>query len=100
MARNAHLDRPIKALARVSRELDAAEAVQWEAAPIPKPREDTSSRAIGGHGDPTADTALDARRQVVREAVVGAHAALESVALQLDEVGIAVRSAVAHWEGE
>ncbi|WGH21397.1 hypothetical protein SEA_EMOTION_48 [Arthrobacter phage Emotion] len=47
--------------------LDAS-AIEYQAAPIPKPREDNDGgKALGGHGDPTGDIALDARRLAVRE---------------------------------
>jgi hypothetical protein len=43
--------------------------VQWKPAPVAKPRDDTSERASGGHGDPTFSTVSDDRRLDVRTAV-------------------------------
>ena len=81
---------------------DATEAaeVQWAAAPIPRPREDTTERAKGGHGDPTPSVALDARRADVRTAVVGARRALEFARVNLTVQRRTVEDALARWAGE
>jgi hypothetical protein len=47
---------------------EAAE-IQWQPATTPKPREDTTERSRGGHGDPTLNTVADERRLAVRAGV-------------------------------
>lgn len=80
----------------------AAEAaeVQWEPAPIPRPRDDTTERAKGGHGDPTPSVALDARRADVRAAVIGARAALDFARASAAVQARALEAALARWAGE
>lgn len=80
--------------------IDKAQAIQWEAAPIPKPHDDTTERAKGGHGDPTGSIALDERRLAVRAqhdyalaSLDVATAAARSARRQLDAV-------IAAWEGD
>ncbi len=80
--------------------LTAAEEIQWTAAPIPKPREDTTERAKGGHGDPTLATVLDERRLAVREAVEKGHSAITHAATVAREARLEVEAAVASWNGE
>lgn len=78
---------------------DAAE-IQWEPSHTPKPREDTSQRASGGHGDPTGDIVLDARRLALRDAVTDAEATLRRYAAELMAARVNVDRAVARWNGE
>ncbi|AYN58525.1 hypothetical protein HOU70_gp44 [Arthrobacter phage Liebe] len=84
----------------LSASIDRASAIQWEAAPIPRPHDDTTERAKGGHGDPTPSIALDDRRLAVRaqhdaalEALAVASAAARAACRQLD-------AAIAAWEGD
>ncbi|QXO14579.1 hypothetical protein SEA_KAYLISSA_45 [Arthrobacter phage Kaylissa] len=85
---------------RLAQAIATAQEIQWEASPVPKPREDTSQRASGGHGDPTGDIVLDSRRLAVREAVVAAEKALDRAAAELRRARVNVESAVARWNGE
>ena len=85
---------------QIARVLDAASEIQWEAAPIPKPREDTTQRASGGHGDPTGDIVLDPRRQAVREAVKDAERALAQHLAILRDARHKLTTAVEAWNGE
>lgn len=80
--------------------LTAAEEIQWTAAPIPKPREDTTERAKGGHGDPTLATVLDERRLAVREAVEKGLAAMADAATVVQVTRLEVEAAIAAWNGE
>ncbi|QOP65174.1 hypothetical protein SEA_TUCK_47 [Arthrobacter phage Tuck] len=80
--------------------LDTADEIQWEASPVPKPREDTSQRASGGHGDPTGDIVLDARRLALRDAVSDAENVLTRYAAELRAARVNVDRAVARWNGE
>lgn len=81
--------------------LPDAYARQWEASPVPKPREDTSQRAIGGRpSDPTADTVLDARRLSVRDGVSRAERILEFAARSLTERREALEAALRRYDGE
>ncbi|QIN94443.1 hypothetical protein SEA_LEGO_43 [Arthrobacter phage Lego] len=85
---------------RLAQSIETAREIQWEASPVPKPREDTSQRASGGHGDPTGDIVLDSRRLAVREAVVAAERALARAAEELQTARVNVDRAVARWNGE
>ncbi len=84
----------------LGRSLTEAEEIQWTAAPIPKPREDTTERSKGGPpADTTMATVLDARRLAVRDAVVKAH---ESLAEAVERAKVARReldSTIAAWNG-
>ncbi|WVX87896.1 hypothetical protein SEA_BERRIE_45 [Arthrobacter phage Berrie] len=80
--------------------LTTADEIQWEASPVPKPREDTSQRASGGHGDPTGDIVLDARRLDLRDAVSAAESVLTRYAAELSAARVNVERAVARWNGE
>jgi hypothetical protein len=80
--------------------LTTADEIQWEASPVPKPREDTSQRASGGHGDPTGDIVLDARRLALRDAVSDAESVLTRYAAEPRAARVNVDRAVARWNGE
>lgn len=80
--------------------LNSADEIQWEASPTPKPREDTTQRASGGHGDPTGDIVLDPRRSALREAVVAAEQARRDALLALRKAHEDVTRAVEAWNGE
>ncbi|MFD0044770.1 hypothetical protein ACFVGV_06220 [Pseudarthrobacter scleromae] len=84
----------------LARSLAEAEEIQWTAAPIPKPREDTTERAKGGHGDPTLAIVLDERRLAVRAAVEEAHAAIAQGSEVAADARRKVNAAVAAWNGE
>lgn len=85
---------------RLGLALGVADDVQWEPSPVPKPREDTTQRASGGHGDPTGDIVLDARRLAVREAATAAESVLTRYAAELRLARVNVEEAVARWNGE
>lgn len=80
--------------------LNTAAEIQWERSPVPQPREDTTERASGGHGDPTGDIVLDARRLALRDAVSHAEATMTRYAAELQAARINVDRAVARWNGE
>lgn len=80
--------------------LNTADEIQWERSPVPQPREDTTQRASGGHGDPTADIVLDPRRLAVRGAVVAAEESLKNAVRALRDARRDVEHAVAIWNGE
>ncbi|WNO26061.1 hypothetical protein SEA_WILDWEST_42 [Arthrobacter phage Wildwest] len=84
----------------LAQSLNTAADIQWEPSPVPKPREDTSQRASGGHGDPTGDIVLDARRLALREAVSAAEHTLAQCAAELRRARVNVEEAVARWNGE
>jgi hypothetical protein len=79
--------------------LTEAEAIQWSPSPVPKPREDTTQRAKGGHGDPTLAIVLDDRRMAVRSAVEAAHAKLAALAEEVRTTREALGEAVDQWNG-
>lgn len=84
----------------LARSLADAEEIQWTAAPVPKPREDTTERAKGGHGDPTLATVLDERRLAVRQAVEEAHATLAANTEATAEARQKLDAAIASWNGD
>jgi hypothetical protein len=102
-------DTDVAQLARTIREttdallalLPDAYARQWEASPVPKPREDTSERSSGGRpSDPTADTVLDARRLALRGAVSRAERVLLLAANSLEERLRELDRAIKRYDGE
>lgn len=84
----------------LAQSLATTREIQWEAAPVPKPREDTTQRASGGHGDPTADIVGDPRRLAVRDAVRAAELALTRAADELRRARVNVDRSVEAWNGE
>lgn len=95
---------PIRATAeeslRLALQITTAREIQWEASPIPKPREDTTQRATGGHSDPTGTIATDLRRLAVRVAVMDAERALTQSRLDMRNARLGLEAAVAAWNGE
>ena len=88
-----------EAYLRLSRTLSRAKDIQWSASPIPKPREDTASREIGGYGDPTADIATDKRRMAVSELVARTEAELRTAANKFSQLQTELDQAISRWEG-
>lgn len=84
----------------LSAALDGASAIQWASAPIAKPKDDTTERAKGGHGDPTFDTVADDRRLGVREAVKSGLDELERAIAAVRQARGAVEFAVARYYGD
>lgn len=77
-----------------------ADTAQWEPAPVPKARDDTSERAKGGYSNPTALTVLDGRRLALRESVQETdQAAAEALAL-LSPIYARLAASLASWSGE
>lgn len=72
---------------------------QWDASPVPRPRNDTTRKASGIRRDPTADTALDPRRLAVRDTVIRAQRVLTDAAIALRGTRRAVERAVARFDG-
>lgn len=89
-----------QAFIRLAALASSAEGIQWERSHRPTPRDDADRKAAGGHGDPTGDTALDPRRQELREAVEGAALALEDTIAKARQAHTALEAAVASWHGE
>lgn len=80
--------------------LNTADEIQWERSPVPTPRDDTTQRASGGHGDPTGDIVLDPRRMAVRGATVAAGEAMKNALRALREARRDVLDTVDRWNGE
>lgn len=80
--------------------LNMADEIQWERSPVPTPRDDTTQRASGGHGDPTGDIVLDPRRMAVRGATVAAEQAMKNTLRALRDSRRDVLDTVARWNGE
>lgn len=85
----------------LARLLGDVEELQWTAAPIPKPREDVTDRkSSGGHGDPTADIALDPRRLELRQAYTKATERLDELRFSAQIAREDLERAVARYHGE
>ncbi|MBO3095856.1 DUF7169 domain-containing protein [Cellulomonas dongxiuzhuiae] len=80
--------------------LEDAEAVQWQAAPRQRPRDDTTERSKGAPpNDPTSATVLDDARLVLRAAVRRGERALGAA---IDATAAAEREvdrALDAWQG-
>ena len=88
-------------ISAVSVTLPLAYARQWEASPIPKPREDTAERSSGGRpANPTLDTVLDPQRLAVRDAVVRVEKILRDTAVALRGSRLGIERVVARFDGE
>lgn len=77
-----------------------AEDAQWEPSPTPKPRDDTTERAKGGHGDPTLAITLDDRRLALRASVSTASAEIIRATTAISAARANVHSALARWNGD
>lgn len=84
---------------RLSHSLAKADAIQWEAAPIPRPSDDTTQRAKGGHGDPTPSIALDERRLAVRAQYDAAASVLVMAQATVAAARRDLDAAIDAWEG-
>jgi len=81
-------------------ELPKAEGIQWTSAPVPKPRDDTTERASGGHGDPTFATVADDRRLAVRAAVLAGYDALEGAIQALEVARAGLDRSISSYYGD
>lgn len=99
----AHLPQPLRRLAEeallLASTLAEAEEIQWKPSVAPKPREDTTERAKGGHGDPTLSIVVDDRRLAVRDAVVKGSEAIEATALHLAGLRERLEAEIDAWNG-
>ncbi|BCJ41700.1 hypothetical protein GCM10010168_53020 [Actinoplanes ianthinogenes] len=77
-----------------------ATEAQWTAAPVARPREDTTERASGSISDPTGDAATCAKRLKVRDQLVRSEHVLQRVHRALEDVRRGLGSAVDTWTGE
>lgn len=84
----------------LSKSLRAAEEIQWQRSHTPKPREDTTERASGGHGDPTADTVADERRLTLREKVITAQRVMTRATAAVTDQREKLDAAIAEWYGD
>lgn len=74
---------------------------QWEASPVPKPREDTGRTGSGDRpSDPTADTVADPRRLAVRETIIRSERVLRDAAIAVVATRKALARAVERFDGE
>ncbi|TDC35709.1 hypothetical protein [Micromonospora sp. KC213] len=94
-------------MSRIRDELDALEALlpaaidaQWTAAPVARPREDTTERMKNTRSDPTADVATDSARLHLREQVVRSAHVLAGGIATLRRVRRDVGDALTPWCGE
>jgi hypothetical protein len=78
-------------------ELDAA---QWMPSHTPRPRDDTSERSQGGHGDPTSSIVVDDRRLALRAAMDAADHALVKAERVLSAATAHLQLAADRWHGD
>lgn len=100
------LSRFMELIAWLRAETDMLEVVvppaidaQWTSAPVPKPREDTTERAKGGHGDPVPGHALCERRVTVRGAVLRSEGEMRRMVATVRGARLALERALHEWEG-
>lgn len=84
---------------RLASLLGQADEIQWQPSPTPKPREDTTERSKGGHGDPTASIVADDRRLAVRVAVLKGEGAIEQAAAAVRSASADLEHAIDRWTG-
>lgn len=72
---------------------------QWRSSPIPRPREDTSERATGGHGDPTPTIALDEQRLALREQLLRSEVVVRNAAVAVRGARRGLEISLSRWEG-
>lgn len=73
---------------------DEVQDFQWMPGMTPVPRFDTTERSSGLTNDPTATTAMDARRIALREAVIQAERALQSAIVAMEKAGATLKAAL------
>lgn len=83
----------------LSEVLPGALSAQWRAAPAPKPRDDTTERGKGSHGDPTQAIVLDERRLRLRLQVIASERVLRGAAVAVRGVRRGLELALDEWEG-
>lgn len=79
--------------------LPEALARQWEASPVPKPREDTSQRASGDRPNPTEAIVLDARRLALRTTIEEVRQAVRHGVVRVRAGRLALDHAVKRYDG-
>lgn len=79
--------------------LPAALDAQWQAAPNPRPREDTTERSKGVTSDPTSANALDERRWALRLQIVRSERMLREAIVALRGVRRGLEMRFDEWEG-
>jgi len=84
---------------KLSAVLEAADDIQWQPSPVPRPRDDTTERSRGGHSDPTLTTVLDDRRLKLRDEVRRSSWSLGELLRKVREYRTALEDAVDHWNG-
>jgi hypothetical protein len=87
-----------EAFVRLAAKASEAEAIQWEASPRPKTKNEEGGKS-SGYGDPTFDTATDERRLAVREKVQAAYVELVRATAAAREATAALDAAIREWEG-
>ncbi|PPB50518.1 hypothetical protein C4K88_01070 [Arthrobacter pityocampae] len=84
----------------LARSIADAEAVEWVAAPVLRPRRDQVTRALSEHADPTGMTATDERRLALRARADEARAVLSATRARLRQIRHELDRELAHYEGE
>lgn len=79
--------------------LGEAQEAQWKPSHVPQPRDDTSERAKGGHGDPTLATVVDDRRLALRAAVIQSEQALETAFATVRQAADRLQLQLDRWAG-
>lgn len=74
-------------------------AAQYESAPIPRPKVDTSERSKGEHADPLPDVVSDGRRLALRVEVIRARREIAESVAALRAARRRIEDAFDRWEG-
>ncbi|GAA2843999.1 hypothetical protein Acy02nite_68690 [Actinoplanes cyaneus] len=77
--------------------IPAAVEAQWTAAPVARPRDDTTERAKNQRADPTSDVALDTARQALRQQVVESETSLRKTIIALRGVRLGLERSLTSW---
>jgi hypothetical protein len=87
-------------LARIEAHATTLQDIQWERGRRPASANDAGTRQRGGKPDPTGETATDAPRIRVRDALKATHRDLDRVARDLLILEARMALAIKKWEGE
>lgn len=103
-SQDVEIDRLLALLGREIEELSTtipgALTRQWEASPVPKPRDDTAQRASGKRPNPTSDIVFDARRLAVRDTVELSRTVLREGIVRVRGVRVALERSIERYDGD
>lgn len=93
------LDELRQAVDGVAELIPAAIDAQWSAAPVARPREDTSERAKGLRSDPTADVVTDPDRLLLRTHILHTVRVVRAAGAALRGARSGLAQSLEPWQG-